>query len=183
MTRAQLLRLALLALALAALLYVRYLTTFGSSLSTAHIRDLVAHTGAAGIGLFIVVFAVGELLHVPGMVFVAAAVMAWGPLAGGVLSYVSALVSISLVFVVVRTIGGQPLATVTQPRVRALLAQLETRPILTVALLRLFLWLAPPINYALALSTVRYRDYAAGSALGLVIPAALAAVVFGVLFR
>ena len=57
------------------------------------------------------------------------------------------------------------------------------RPILTVALLRLFLWVAPPINYALALSTVRYRDYAAGSALGLAIPTALAAVVFGYLFR
>jgi uncharacterized membrane protein YdjX (TVP38/TMEM64 family) len=148
-------------------------------LSTTRIRDLVQHAGAAGVGLFILVFAVGELLHVPGMIFVAAGVMAWGPLAGGVVSYLAALVSVSVVFVVVRVIGGQPLATVTQPRVRAILARLDRRPILTVALLRLFLWIAPPVNYALALSTVRYRDYAAGSALGLAPPAALAAVVFG----
>lgn len=183
MNRARVLRLAILAIVLVALLYVRYRTSFGASLSTTRIRDLVQHAGAAGVGLFILIFAVGELLHVPGMVFVAAGVMAWGPFAGGVVSYLAALVSVSVVFVVVRTIGGQPLATVTQPRVRAILARLDRRPILTVALLRLVLWIAPPVNYALALSTVRYRDYAAGSALGLAPPAALAAVVFGVLFR
>jgi uncharacterized membrane protein YdjX (TVP38/TMEM64 family) len=183
MNRARVLRLAILAVVLLALVYVRYRTPFGASLSTTRIRDLVQHAGAAGVALFILAFAVGELLHVPGMVFVGAGVMAWGPLAGGAVSYIGALISVSLVFFVVRAIGGQPLATVKQPRVRAILARLEARPILTVALLRLFLWVAPPINYALALSTVRYRDYAIGSALGLALPAVLAALFFGVLFR
>jgi uncharacterized membrane protein YdjX (TVP38/TMEM64 family) len=44
-----------------------------------------------------------------------------------------------------------------------------------VALLRLVLWMAPAVNYALALSPVRYRDYAIGSAVGLAIPVAAAA--------
>ncbi|MGZ3441285.1 MAG: DedA family protein, partial [Polyangia bacterium] len=86
MNRARLLRLGILAAVVVALLVVRFTTSFGSSLSTAHIRDLVQHAGAAGVAVFIVAFAVGELLHVPGMVFVAAAVMAWGRVGGGALS-------------------------------------------------------------------------------------------------
>jgi uncharacterized membrane protein YdjX (TVP38/TMEM64 family) len=183
MNRARVLRLAILAAVIVALIVVRFTTSFGASLSTARIRDLVQHAGAAGVGLFIVAFAVGELLHVPGMVFVAAAVLAWGRVAGGAVSYVAALVSVSFGFWVVRAIGGQPLETIKQPRVRALLARLDRRPILTVALLRLLLWLAPVVNYALALSSVRYRDFAIGSAIGLVIPVALAATLLGVWFR
>jgi uncharacterized membrane protein YdjX (TVP38/TMEM64 family) len=183
MNRARVLRLAILAAVIVALIVVRYTTSFGASLSTTRIRDLVQHAGAAGVGLFIVAFAVGELLHVPGMVFVAAAVLAWGRVGGGALSYVAALVSVSFGFFVVRAIGGQPLATIKQPRVRALLLRVEERPVLTVALLRLLLWLAPVVNYALALSSVRFRDFVLGSALGLVIPVAVAAAFFGVWFR
>jgi uncharacterized membrane protein YdjX (TVP38/TMEM64 family) len=183
MKRARVLRLAILVAVIVALIVVRYTTSFGASLSTARIRDLVQHAGAAGFGLFVVAFAVGELLHVPGMVFVAAAVMAWGRVAGGALSYVAALVSVSFGFFVVRAIGGQPLEAIKHPRVRAVLARLDSRPILTVALLRLFLWLAPTVNYALALSSIRYRDFAAGSAIGLIIPVTIAVALFGIWFH
>lgn len=183
MNRARVLRLVILAAVVVALIVVRYATSFNVSLSTSRIRDLVQHAGAAGVGLFILAFVVGELLHVPGMVFIAAAVMAWGRVAGGALSYVAALVSVSVGFFVVRGIGGQPLGAIKQPRVRALLARLDQRPILTVALLRLLLWVAPALNYALALSSIRYRDFAIGSALGLIIPVALASALLGIWFR
>lgn len=183
MSRARLLRLALLAAVVITLVVVRYTTSFGASLSTAHIRDLVQHAGAAGIALFILAFCVGELLHVPGLVFVGAAVLAWGRLAGAVAAYVAALVALSVSFAVVRAIGGQPLGEIRQPRLRAVLARLEQRPIATVAVLRLFLLLAPALNYALALSPVRYGDYLAGSAIGLVIPVAAASTLLEYLLR
>src|SRR3954462_5894493 len=112
MDRARLLRLGPRAAVAAALLVVRYETRFGAELSTANVRAHVQHAGAAGVALFVVIFAVGELLHVPGLVFVAAAVMAWGRLAGGAAAYAGAIVSVSVSFVVVRAIGGQPLAAV-----------------------------------------------------------------------
>ena len=61
MNRARVLRLAILAAVIVALIVVRFTTSFGASLSTARIRDLVQHAGAVGVGLFIVAFAVGEL--------------------------------------------------------------------------------------------------------------------------
>ncbi len=183
MTRGSIVRLSLLAAVVLALVIVRRATGLGASLSTAHLRDVVQHAGAAGVALFVGAFAVGELLHVPGIVFVVAAMLAWGRLAGGAVAYVGALVAVSLAFFVVRAIGGQPLAAIEQPRVRAVLARLDRQPIRTVAVLRLFLWLAPALTYALALSRVRYRDYAAGSALGLALPVAAAVALFELLVR
>ena len=175
MSRGRIFRLALLGAVVIALVIARHTTRFGASFSTAHLRDLVQHAGIAGVGVFLAAFAAGELLHIPGLVFVGAAVLAWGRLTGGALAYLGALVAVSLAFVVVRAIGGQPLGELEQPRVRAIMARLERQPIRTVAVLRLLLWLAPALTYALALSRVRYRDYAVGSAIGLAVPVAAAA--------
>lgn len=183
MARSRVIRLVLLGVIVVALVIVRYTTSFGSSLSTARVRELVQHAGVAGVGIFLLAFAVGELLHVPGLVFVGTAAMAWGRFAGGAIAYGGALVAVTVAFFIVRGVGGQPLAEVKRAWLRAMLAQLERRPIRTVALLRLVLWLAPPVTYALALSPVRYRDYAIGSALGLALPIAVAAAFFDVLLR
>ena len=50
--------------------------------------------------------------------------------------------------------------------------KLERRPVRTVAALRVALIVSPPLNYALALSPIRFRDYFAGSAMGLAAPVA-----------
>ena len=173
----------MLAGVLVALLVVRYATPFGASLSTARIRELVQHAGAAGVAIFFVAFAVGELLHVPGLVFIATAVLSWGHLVGGAIAYAGALGSVTLSFFVVRGIGGQALGELRWQWVQKILARLDERPILTVALLRMFLWLAPALNYALALSRVRFRDYLVGSALGLVLPIALGSIFLERLLR
>lgn len=185
MNRVRVGRLAILAILLVGLVVVRYGTDFGASLSVARVRELVQSAGAWGVGLFVIGFAVGELLHVPGLVFVAAAVLSWGHVAGGAIAYVGAIVSVSVSFLVVRGIGGQPLAEVKWrwQWMRTVFAQLEERPVATVALLRLVLWIAPALNYALALSKVRYRDYLVGSAIGLALPVGVAAFCFQYLLR
>ena len=63
-----------------------------------------------------------------------------------------------------------------------MLARLDERPVTTVIVLRTLLWLAPPLNYALALSSIRFRHYLIGSALGLLLPVAGAALFFDWLF-
>lgn len=183
MNRARLWRLVILAVVLIALVVVRYGTSFGASVSTTRIRGLVQAAGFAGVAIYLVIFAIGELLHVPGLVFVAAAVMSWGHLGGGVIAYAGALVSVTLSFFVVRGIGGQALAELKWRWVQKVMARLDERPILTVALLRLTLWIAPALNYALALSRIRYRDYLIGSAIGLALPIAGASLFFQYLLR
>lgn len=145
-------------------------------LTPTRLQQAVADAGLWGFGLFVVCFAVGQLLQVPGIVFILVARAAWGPVLGFANAYVGALVAAGVVFVLVRAVGGKPLGLITWGPARRVLAGLERRPVLTIAALRTVMLLSPPLNYALALSPVRQGHHLIGSALGLVLP--IAAVIF-----
>jgi len=164
------LRLSLLVLLTAGLLGLSKVTGLGAHLRPEEIHARMAAAGWWGPLLYIVAFAVGELVHVPGWVFVAAAVVAYGRATGAALALAGALVSISVTFAVVRGVGGKPLGAIRWRWVARMLAHLDEHPVRTIILLRLVLWLTPQLNYVLALSHVRYRSYLVGSAVGLVAP-------------
>jgi uncharacterized membrane protein YdjX (TVP38/TMEM64 family) len=164
-----------LAVLLVALYVVGKMTGVIDSVDISTVRQRVDGAGALGVVIFVAIFAIGELLHVPGLVFVCAGLLAWGKILGYGISMLGALVSVSLSFFVVRAVGGRALASVERPFLKKMLARLDSHPIQTVFFLRLLLILAPPLNYGLALTCVRYRDYLVGSALGLAIPLALVA--------
>lgn len=176
-------RLVLLAAVIAATYVVGRATGVTESLTLEGVRDAVAGAGAVGVVGFVALFAAGELVHVPGLVFVGAAVAVWGPAQGGLVAAVGALVSLVTSFVFVRGIGGKALDGVQNGLARRILGHLERRPVTTVALCRAVFVLSPPVTYALALSPVRFRDYLVGSAIGLVPPVSIAVVVFDRLLR
>jgi uncharacterized membrane protein YdjX (TVP38/TMEM64 family) len=153
-----------------ALLVVAKMTGLASYLEKERLRSMVLQAGPAGAILFVAAFCAGELVHVPGTVFVATAVVVYGRTVGGLLAYVGAIASFSLVFAVARSIGGTPLAQLKWPIARRILAQLDLHPVRTIVLLRLLLWMSPQLNYLLALSKVRFSRYLVGSAVGLALP-------------
>jgi uncharacterized membrane protein YdjX (TVP38/TMEM64 family) len=171
-------RLVLLALLFAAPWVARWAVGPAWHFDRERIRALVEGGGAWGVAVFVVVFCVGELLHIPGLVFVAVAMVAYGRTVGVPIALLGAMASVTFSFVVVRAIGGQPLAAIARPTVRRLLGLIDRRPVTSVALLRLIFQMAPPINYALAMSAVGLRDYLIGSALGLIGPVTAFALFF-----
>jgi len=146
------------------------------------IRGWMAEAGPFGFIVFVGVFAVGELMHIPGMVFVAAASAAYGQWIGVAAAYLGSVISVSVGFQVARTIGGQPLGRIKWAWARRALTRLEDHPVRTVALLRLVLWMLPAVNYALGVSPIRFRDHLLGSAIGLVVPVVTAVFFFDWLF-
>jgi len=178
MKRSQWLRIGALILLMTGLYAVGRATGLTEDLSTERVRALMHVAGVWGFAAFVALFAVGELLHIPGLVFVGAAVLAYGRFGGGAASFVGALVSLTVTFIVVRAVGGKPLKHIRRPLMARMLAQLDEKPVRTVALLRLIFWMGPMLNYGLALSSVRYRDYLLGSAIGLMMPIAVAVMVF-----
>jgi uncharacterized membrane protein YdjX (TVP38/TMEM64 family) len=163
-------RMAILVTLVAALIAAAWLSGVRAHLSLDGIRELTARCGPVGMVAFVALFAAAQLAHLPGMVFAAAAVVSWGQLLGGLIAWMGALAAGSLSFVVVRAIGSKAPDQISRPRVERLLQTLERRPIRTVMLIRLLFWLNPGVNSALALSRVRFRDYALGSAAGLALP-------------
>lgn len=139
-------------------------------------RELIA-LGCFAPPLFILVMVTGELLHLPGIAFVVLARVVFGPSLGFVLGYAGAVLAVTMSFLVARQLVAAARATREpwRPRwqwLRRALARLEGHPVQTIALLRLVLWLAPPLSYALASSNVRVRDHLFGSAIGLAAPVA-----------
>ncbi len=67
------------------------------------------------------------------------------------------------------------------PLVQRIFARLDARPVGSVALLRLLFQTLPAMNYALAMSGMRFSHYMLGTILGLPIPIALFAVFLGTL--
>lgn len=155
---------------LAALFVVGHVTGLTEKLEIEQVKTWVRDAGPWGVVLFVGLFVVGELVHVPGLVFVAAAMYVYGEWQGVMVSLGGAVVSVTVSFLIIRFVGGQPLHRIRWNFIRRMLAHLDERPITVVFLLRVVLWLAPVVNYVLAMSRVRFRDYLIGSALGLAIP-------------
>ncbi len=176
-------RLMAAALVLGALFVVAHTTGIIERFDADGIRVLVLDAGSWGVAVFLLAFAIGPLLQLPGIVFVAAAVLIYGQVGGGLLAWVGGVVAVATTFCTVRFVGGQPKAPSTEGRVgrliNKLIAGLQRRPLRTVIVLRTLTFLSPPINYALALSPVRYRDYMLGSAVGLIVPMAVVVGVSG----
>mmetsp|Transcript_64323 Transcript_64323/g.119563 ORF Transcript_64323/g.119563 Transcript_64323/m.119563 type:complete len:262 (+) Transcript_64323:127-912(+) len=147
-------------------------------LSGEQIRHDIRQAGVWGPFLFMVMFTIGELLHVPGLVFIAAAVFVYGRLWGGCLAFIGALVAVSVSFLLMRCIGGTALADIQNKYVAALTKGVTDRPLRTVICLRLFFITMPWINTFLALNRISYLDFLVGSGLGLMPPVAAFALAF-----
>jgi uncharacterized membrane protein YdjX (TVP38/TMEM64 family) len=133
---------------------------------------------------FIVAFAIGELLHLPGILFVVAARVVFGPTIGLALGYAGAVFALMVSFFVARHLVAAARASREpwRPRWRPLrvtFERLESSPVKSIALLRLVLWLAPPLTYALAATKIRARDHFIGCAVGLIVPVIAANLVGG----
>jgi len=126
-----------------------------------------------GVLIFVASFSLGNLIQVPGWVFLVAAVLTLGQFWGGILTFLAASVSCVITFLLIRLIGGNALRTFEGRFARQLFARLDAHPVQSVALLRVLFQTAPALNYALALSGVRLRSYLIGTLLGLPLPIAV----------
>ncbi len=134
--------------------------------------NAVASLGIWAGPAYIVAFVVGELLYLPGVAFVGAGRLAFGPGWGLLIAYLGATVAVTVPFLLTRTLRSTA-DRAWQPRWRLLqrlLDRVEHQPIRSLLVLRLFLFLSPPLNYALAFTGIRTRDYVLGSALGIAAP-------------
>ena len=158
-------------------------TGLRSSLSPDQIKALFWQHQVGGIFLFCLAFSLGNLLYVPGWVFLVGAVFALGKEWGGVATFTAAVSSSVISFLLIRAVGGNALRSLNHKWADKVFARLDQQPILSVTLLRLMFQTLPALNYALALANVRFRHYVAGTILGLPIPIFLYCYFFEILLE
>jgi len=133
-------------------------------------RALVDAWEPLGPLVFIGVFVAGFFIPGPEIVLVALGGVLFGTVWGFVYSWIASVVGTTAVFLLVRYTAQAWVQRAMRdrfPRIRTLDDRLERRGVATVVVLRLLLFLSPPLNWVLGASRVRTTDYVLGTALGI----------------
>jgi uncharacterized membrane protein YdjX (TVP38/TMEM64 family) len=165
------------------LLAVFELSGLRGHFSLEFLQQRIAENRVSGLLIFVLLFALGNLIQIPGWLFLAAAVLTLGRSWGGVATYVAASISCVLTFFAIRMVGGDALRQLKSRTAMRILGQLDAQPLRSVVLLRVLFQTVPALNYALALSGIQFRQYLIGTLLGLPVPIALYCVFFDYLAR
>jgi uncharacterized membrane protein YdjX (TVP38/TMEM64 family) len=149
---------------------IKVFTPVGEQLTVENLRLLIEPMGTWGVVIFVAAFIVGTIFQVPGVLFYSASFLIFGSLLGGLIAYIGSVLAVVGSFYFARHMGGSMLDRISNKRIRKLMFQLEQQPVLIVSILRTFMWVSPPLNYALAFSTISSRTYIIGSTIGLLVP-------------
>ncbi|MEF8768288.1 MAG: VTT domain-containing protein [Candidatus Accumulibacter phosphatis] len=166
-------RLLAVALFLGVLFAIFELAGWRDHFSRQFLHDQFLENRVSGVLIFVLLFSLGNLIQIPGWIFLAAAVLALGRVWGGVVTYIAASTSCALTFLSIRLVGGDALRQLKSRLALRLFEQLDTHPIRSVVFLRILFQTVPALNYALAMSGIGFREYMIGTLLGMPLPIAL----------
>src|SRR5262249_59503999 len=168
--RPRLLRAVLVTIAITAVVVAMRRLHLWDHFSIDRMRALVDSAGPIGPLVCIGIFIAGFFLPGPEIIMVAIGGVLFGTVWGFVYSWIACILGTAAPFVLVRYSAqawAQRALHNRFPRIRALDDRLEHHGVATVILLRLVLFLGPPLNWSLGASRVRAGDYALGPGIGL----------------
>jgi uncharacterized membrane protein YdjX (TVP38/TMEM64 family) len=143
-----------------------------------YLRQTLLGNQWEGLALFVLLFTLGNLVQVPGWIFLASAVLVLGKWDGGLVTYVAACVACAVTFLSVRLVGGDTVRQLQGKLALRLVAQLHAHPIRNVVLLRTLFQTLAALNYTLAMSGIGFRQYMVATFLGLPLPIAAYCLLF-----
>jgi uncharacterized membrane protein YdjX (TVP38/TMEM64 family) len=127
---------------------------------------------AAGIWaplLFVFIYAAGVCLFIPGTLLTALGAAIFGPYWGFLCVWIAAMIGASLAFLIGRYLGRDFAASLIGNRLKRFDDAIERNGFTPVLYLRLVYFPFTPMNFGMGLTRVRFRDYAAGTGLGIVV--------------
>jgi uncharacterized membrane protein YdjX (TVP38/TMEM64 family) len=128
----------------------------------------------AGAGLwaplaFILVYAVGVCLFVPGSILTGLGAVIFGAYWGFVYVWVGAMIGAAAAFCIGRTLGRDFAASLIGDRLRKYDESIERNGFAAVLYLRLLYFPFTPLNFGLGLTKVHFRDYFLGTGVGILV--------------
>lgn len=168
---------------LGTLLAIFEITGLKDHFSLGFLRQRITENEFGGMLIFALLFSLGNLIQIPGWVFLAAAVLTLGKVMGGIATYIAASISCVVTFLTIRYIGGDALRRMNNSVAVKIFAQIDAQPITSVFLLRLLFQTMPALNVALAISGIKFRQYLIATLLGIALPIMLYCVFFDYLVK
>jgi uncharacterized membrane protein YdjX (TVP38/TMEM64 family) len=118
---------------------------------------------------FILIYAVGICLFIPGTLLTALGAAIFGPYRGFLYVWIGAMAGSSAAFWIGRTLGREFAASLIGDRLKKYDDAIERNGFATVLYLRLVYFPFTPMNFGMGLTKVRFRDYFLGTGLGIIV--------------
>jgi uncharacterized membrane protein YdjX (TVP38/TMEM64 family) len=118
---------------------------------------------------FMVVYAAGVCLFVPGTLLTGLGAAIFGPYWGFLWVWIAAMIGSAAAFVIGRTLGREFAASLIGDRLKKYDDAIERNGFATVLYLRLVYFPFTAMNFGMGLTRVRFVDYLAGTGLGIIV--------------
>ena len=149
--------------------YVVRFTSVKDYLTAETLGTLLDKAGIWAPAAFILVYAVGVCLLVPGTLITAIGAAIFGPYWGFLYVWLGAMIGASTAFFLGRSLGREFAASLIGDRLRKYDDAIERNGFATVLYLRLVYFPFTPMNFGMGLTKVRFRDYFFGTGLGIIV--------------
>ncbi len=158
----------LIAFVIAAVGLVRF-TPVGQYLAPEKLASLLRAAGFWAPLAYVAFYAVGVCLFLPGTVLTALGAAIFGPYLGFVCVWVGAMIGASFAFFIGRYLGRDFAASLIGDRLKKYDDAIAKNGFATVLYLRLVYFPFTLMNFGMGLTKVRFVDYFAGTALGIMV--------------
>jgi uncharacterized membrane protein YdjX (TVP38/TMEM64 family) len=159
---------ALVAFIIAAIWLVRF-TSIRSHLTPGVLGDFLNTAGVWAWLVFILIYAGGVCLFVPGTLLTGLGAALFGAYRGFVYVWVGAMLGASSAFWIGRSLGREFAASLIGDRLKKYDEAIERNGFATVLYLRLIYFPFTPMNFGMGLTRVRFWDYFFGTGLGIIV--------------
>lgn len=119
--------------------------------------------------VYILLYAAGVSLFLPGTLLTGLGAAIFGPYWGFLYVWFGAMAGASAAFFIGRTLGREFAASLIGDRLKKYDDAIERNGFATVLYLRLVYFPFTPMNFGMGLTKVRFRDYVAGTGLGIIV--------------
>ncbi len=164
-----LLKAAILVLFILAAIAVARFTPAREYLTADALGNLLKGAGVWAPVAYMVVYAVGVCLFLPGTLLTGLGAAIFGPYYGFVYVWIGAMLGAGAAFVIGRTLGREFAASLIGNRLKKYDDAIEKNGFATVLYLRLVYFPFTPMNFGMGLTKVSFRDYFFGTGLGIIV--------------
>ena len=158
----------LVAFIIAAIIVVRF-TPIKEFLAADQLGRFIENAGFWAPLVFVVIFALGVCLFVPGTVLGALGAVLFGAYWGFIYVWVGAMAGASAAFFIGRYLGREFAASLIGDKLKKHDDSIERNGFATVFYLRLVYFPFTPLNFGMGLTKVHFRDYLFGTGLGIIV--------------
>jgi uncharacterized membrane protein YdjX (TVP38/TMEM64 family) len=150
-------------------IYVVRFTPVKEYLSAQELGRLLDRAGIWASVAYMIVYAVGVCLFLPGTLLTGLGAAIFGPYWGFIYVWIGAMLGASAAFIIGRTLGREFAASLIGDRLKKYDDAIERNGFVTVLYLRLVYFPFTPMNFGMGLTKVRFWDYFFGTGLGIIV--------------